>query len=161
MDGEQLVEVGALSQRLVCAEASSHWLLKSVCDGVQMQQPFLKRGPAHDSAHATPPPTKRRAKESDFQETVAVEGASTSTAVNQPVAMDPVSTSTAVNQTVAMDPVSTDTPPNQSVTMETDAEQTDAVQEVNVRMTDVKGVGLNKDSAPSQIRGVCLDSSEF
>ncbi|CAM4460701.1 unnamed protein product [Leuciscus chuanchicus] len=197
VDGEQLVEVGALSQRLVCAEASSHWLLKSVCDGVQMQQPFLKRGLAHDSAHTTPPPTKRQAKESDFQETVAMEGASTSTAVNQPVAMDPVSTSTAVNQpvamdpvststavnqpvamdpvststavnqpvamdpvststavnqTVAMDPVSTDTPPNQSVTMETDAEKTDAVEEANVRMTDVEGVGLNKNSAPSQIR---------
>ncbi|KAK7165565.1 hypothetical protein R3I93_005585 [Phoxinus phoxinus] len=227
VDGEQLVEVGALSQRLVCAEASSHWLLKSVCDGVQMQQPVLKRGPGHDSAHATPPPTKRRAIESDFQETVAMDPVSTSTAVNQPVAMDPVSTSTAVNQPVAMDPVSTstavnqpvamdpvststavnqpvamdlvststavnqtvtmdpvststavnqtvamdpvststavnqpvtmdpvstDTPPNQSVTMETDAEQTHAVEAAAVRMTDVKGVGLNKDSAPSQIR---------
>ncbi|XP_077094311.1 general transcription factor 3C polypeptide 1 isoform X3 [Siphateles boraxobius] len=118
VDGEQLVEVGALSQRLVCAEASSHWLLNSVCDGVQMQQPFLKRGPAHDSAHATPPPTKRRAKESDFQETVAMERASTSTAVNQPVAMDPVSTTTAVNQPVAMDPVSTTTAVNQPVAMD-------------------------------------------
>ncbi|KAG1960129.1 general transcription factor 3C polypeptide 1 [Pimephales promelas] len=160
VDGEQLVEGGALSQRLVCAEASSHWLLKSVCEGEQMQQ---KRGPAHDSAHTTPPPSKRRAKESDFQETVAMEGASTSTAVNQTVAMDPVSTTTAVNQSVAMEPVSTTTAVNQtvamdpvstdqSVTTETDAEPMDAVEEAAVRTTDVKGVGLNKDLAPSQIR---------
>ncbi|XP_067296540.1 general transcription factor 3C polypeptide 1 isoform X3 [Pseudorasbora parva] len=117
VDGEQLVEAGALSQRLVCAEAASHWLLKSVCEGGQMQQQFLKRGSAHDSAHdsthGTPPPAKRRAIESDFQE------ASTSAAVNQAVTMETVSTSAAVNQAVTMETVSTSTAVNLAVTMET------------------------------------------
>lgn len=131
MDGEQLVEVGALSQRLVCAEAASHWLLESACDSVQMQQPLLKRGPAHDhdSAHATPPPTKRRALESDSQEIVA---------------MEPVSTDTASNQS----------PANQEAVREVDGNS-------EQRMTDVEGAELNKDPAPSQIKGVCLGSEEF
>ncbi|KAK9981877.1 hypothetical protein ABG768_001400 [Culter alburnus] len=132
VDGEQLVEVGALSQRLVCAEAASHWLLESACDSVQM-----KRGPAydHDSAHDTPPPTKRRAVESDSQEIVAMEGVSTSTAVNQTVAMEPVSTDTASDQS----------PAHQEAVREVDgnAEQC---------MTDVEGAELNKDPAPSPIK---------
>ncbi|CAM4460976.1 unnamed protein product [Leuciscus chuanchicus] len=67
--------------------------------------------------------------------------------------MDHASTSTAVNQTVAM---------------ETDAEETDAVEEAVVRkvdgnseqrMSDDKGVGLNKDSTPSQIKVRCCSPS--
>lgn len=141
MDGEQLVEVGALSQRLVCVEAASHWLLESACDSVQM-----KRGPAHDhdSALATPPPTKRRAVESDSQEIVAMEGVSTSTAVSHTVATEPVSTDTASNQS----------PANQEAVREVDGNS-------EQRVTDVEGAELNKDPAPSQIKGVCLGSEEF
>lgn len=126
MDGEQLVEVGALSQRLVCVEAASHWLLESACDSVQM-----KRGPAHDhdSALATPPPTKRRAVESDSQEIVA---------------MEPVSTDTASNQS----------PVSQEAVREVDGNS-------EQRVTDVEGAELNKDPAPSQIKGVCLGSEQF
>ncbi|ROJ26351.1 General transcription factor 3C polypeptide 1 [Anabarilius grahami] len=132
VDGGQLVEVGALSQRLVCAEAASHWLLESTCDTVQM-----KRGPSHDhdSAHDTPPPTKRRAVESDSQEIVAMEGVSTSTAVNQTVAMEPVSTDTASDQS----------PAHQEAVREVDGNSEKC-------MTYVEGAELNKDPAPSQIK---------
>ncbi|KTG36858.1 hypothetical protein cypCar_00009457 [Cyprinus carpio] len=112
VDGEQLVEAGALSQRLVCAEAASHWLLQSRCGSVQMQQASPTRSPTLDSAHDTPPPAKRRAVESELQESVSE---------------DPVSTDTAVNQTVAMGPVSTDTAENRS--MEIDAEEVVAMEE--------------------------------
>ncbi|XP_016414778.1 general transcription factor 3C polypeptide 1-like isoform X2 [Sinocyclocheilus rhinocerous] len=130
VDGEQLVEAGALSQRLVCAEAASHWLLQSRCGSVQMQQVFPMRSPAHD----TPPHTRRQTVESELQETVAA---------------DPISTDTAVNQTI-----STDTAESQPVSMEIDPEE--AVHKDNggseQHMSDDKGVGLNTDPAPSQMK---------
>jgi len=84
VDEEQLVETGALSQRLVCVEAASHWLLKSRCASVQIQLVSSMRSPALDSTHNTPSPTKRRALESELQE----DPVSTATAVNQPVSME-------------------------------------------------------------------------
>lgn len=77
-----------------------------------MQQASPTRSPTLDSAHDTPPPAKRRAVESELQESVSE---------------DPVSTDTAVNQTVAMGPVSTDTAENRS--MEIDAEEVVAMEE--------------------------------
>ncbi|KAK2909570.1 hypothetical protein Q8A67_005407 [Cirrhinus molitorella] len=146
VDEEQLVEVGALSQRLVCADAASHWLLQSRCDSGQVKQASPKRGPALDSAHNTPPPAKRRAVESALQDPV-----STDTSVNQTVAMDPVSTDTAVNQTV-----STDTVQSQAVSMETDAEQMDAKKKDDggseQRMLDDKEAELTSDPASSHIK---------
>lgn len=175
MDEEQLVEVGALSQRLVCADAASHWLLQSRCDSGQMQHASPKRGPALDSAHDTPPPAKRRAMESDLQESVAVDPVSTDTAVNQTVTTEPVSTDTSVSQTVAMDPaststavsqtISTDTAESQPVSIETDAEQTVANNKDDggseQHMSDGKEAELTTDSAPSHIKGVCLDFEWF
>ncbi|KAL0202235.1 hypothetical protein M9458_000253, partial [Cirrhinus mrigala] len=126
VDEEQLVEVGALSQRLVCADAASHWLLQSRCDSGQMLQASPKRGPALDSAHDTPPPAKRRAVESALQETVAV------------------------------DLVSTDTAESQRVSIETDAEQTVANSKDDggseQHMSDGKEAGLTTDPAPSHIK---------
>lgn len=164
VDGEQLVEVGALSQRLVCADAASHWLLQSRCGSVQMQQVSSMRSPTLDSAHDTHPPTKRRALESELQETVAMEPVSTDTAVNQTVAIDPVSMDTAVNQTI-----STDTAESQPVSMEIDAEEAVAMEEVvhkddggsEQHISDDKGAELNTDPASSQMKGVCLDSEVF
>ncbi|RXN35951.1 general transcription factor 3C polypeptide [Labeo rohita] len=166
VDEEQLVEVGALSQRLVCADAASHWLLQSRCDSGQMQHASPKRGPALDSAHDTPPPAKRRAMESDLQESVAVDPVSTDTAVNQTVTTEPVSTDTSVSQTVAMDPaststavsqtISTDTAESQPVSIETDAEQTVANNKDDggseQHMSDGKEAELTTDSAPSHIK---------
>uniref|UniRef100_A0A8C2F3I2 General transcription factor IIIC subunit 1 n=1 Tax=Cyprinus carpio TaxID=7962 RepID=A0A8C2F3I2_CYPCA len=82
VDGEQLVEAGALSQRLVCAEAASHWLLQSRCGSVQMQQAS---------------PTRK------LQESVSEDPVSTDTAVNQTVAMGPVSTDTSENRSMEID----------------------------------------------------------
>ncbi|XP_056587821.1 general transcription factor 3C polypeptide 1 [Triplophysa dalaica] len=68
VDGEQLVEVGALSHRLVCMNAASHWLLDSKQDDdKQTQHMSLKRGSAHEPTHATPPAKKSRPTESYFQ----------------------------------------------------------------------------------------------
>lgn len=136
VDGEQLLEAGALSQRLVCADAASHWLLQSRCGGVQIQQVCSMRSPTHD----TPPPTKRQALESELQETVA---------------MEPVSTDTAVNQTI-----SSDTAESQPVSMEIDAEEAVAMEEAvhkddggsEQRMSDDKGAELNTDPASSQMK---------
>ncbi|XP_073716207.1 general transcription factor 3C polypeptide 1 isoform X4 [Misgurnus anguillicaudatus] len=75
VDGEQLVEVGALSHRLVCLNVASHWLLESKCDDAQMERVSLKRGPAHDPDDATPPAKKRRATESDLQDSVSTDAA--------------------------------------------------------------------------------------
>ncbi len=141
VDGEQLLEAGSLSQRLVCADAASHWLLQSRCGGVQIQQVCSMRSPTHD----TPPPTKRQALESELQETVAIE---------------PVSTDTAANQTI-----STDTAESQPVSMEIDAEEAVAMEEAvhkddggsEQRMSDDKGAELNTDPASSQMKGVCLE----
>ncbi|XP_026121047.1 general transcription factor 3C polypeptide 1 [Carassius auratus] len=145
VDGEQLVEAGALSQRLVCAEAASHWLLHTRCESVQIQQASPTRSPAPDSAHDTPPPTEGQPVESELQETVTE---------------DPVSMDTAVNQTVAMEPVSTDTAENRSVSMELDAEEVVAMEEVvhkddggsEQHISDDKGVGLNTSPAPSPMK---------
>lgn len=84
------MEVGALSHRLVCMNAASHWLLDSKCDDVHTQQMPLKRGPAPDSTQATPPAKRRRATESDFQGTVTTDPVSTNTAVNQTVTKEAV-----------------------------------------------------------------------
>ncbi|XP_051560417.1 general transcription factor 3C polypeptide 1-like isoform X3 [Myxocyprinus asiaticus] len=118
VDGEQLVEVGAQSQRLVSLNAASHWLLQSVGNGEQTQQVSLKRGPAYNPSHATPPPKKRRVMESDLK-TVAMDTVSTDAAVKHTVAMDTVSTDAAVKHTVAMDTVSTDAAVKQTVAMDT------------------------------------------
>ncbi|XP_043108861.1 general transcription factor 3C polypeptide 1 [Puntigrus tetrazona] len=146
LDGEQLVEVGALSQRLVCAEAASHWLLQSSCGSMQMQQTSPARSPAPDSAHDTPPTTKRRALESESMETVAV---------------DPVSTDTALNQTIPTDtaeiqPVSKEIDAEEEVAMEAVVQKDDGASEQH--MSDDK----RADPTPSQMKdgaeGVDQDS---
>lgn len=83
MDREQLVEVGALSHRLVCMNAASHWLLDSKQDDdKQTQHMSLKRGSAHEPTHATPPAKKSRPTESHFQ------SVSTNAAVDRTVAKE-------------------------------------------------------------------------
>ncbi|XP_051993132.1 general transcription factor 3C polypeptide 1 isoform X3 [Xyrauchen texanus] len=129
VDGQQLVEVGAQSQRLVSLNAASHWLLQSVVSAEQPQQVSLKRGPAHNPTHATPP-TKRRVMESDFKKTFAMDTVSTDTAVSQTIAMDTASTDTAVSQIVAMDTASTDTAVSQTIAMDTVSTDTAVSQTV-------------------------------
>ncbi|XP_051982502.1 general transcription factor 3C polypeptide 1-like isoform X3 [Xyrauchen texanus] len=168
VDGEQIVEVGAQSQRLVCLNVASHWLLQSVDECEQTQQVLLKRGPAHNPTHTTPPPKKRRAMESDFKETVATDTVSKDTDVNQTVTMDSTSMGTAVSQTIAMDTVYTDSDVNQTITTdaamsptvsrETDAEQTVDIEEAvpkdangsEQHTLEDKGVRLCNEPAPSQ-----------
>lgn len=69
------MEVGALSHRLVCLNVASHWLLEGKCDDAQKERVSLKRGSAHDPDQATPQAKKRRATESDLQDSISTDAA--------------------------------------------------------------------------------------
>lgn len=170
VDGEQLVEVGALSQRLVVMEAASHWLLESERYSEETQQPLAKRGSSSDSAHVTPPPAKRRALDADFQKagvstdnivnpTVAMDTVSTSTPINQTVAIDTICTETNVSQTVAVDTVSTEKAASLTITVDTVSTKSDALDTVSTKTAVSQTVTMDTvstDTAVGQI--VAMDT---
>ncbi|TRY86133.1 hypothetical protein DNTS_030204, partial [Danionella cerebrum] len=98
LEGGLLLEVGALSRRLVCLEASSHWLLEAMS---QADHPAPRGIPTLD----TTPPAKRRGSEAEVltgvntSDTTAVAMETLSTAAHQTVTMD-----TAVSQASGEEP---------------------------------------------------------